>query len=287
MDLRALRYFEAVYEQRSISAAARRCFIAQPSISAAIQQLEASLEATLFVRHPKGVVPTEAGERLYPLSKKLTGEAHAIRQLFVQQPPAAPFRLGLMRSLGVERMSLWLRELSLAVEQLELTLVNPEEDCDARIIELGELEEWELFQPIWQDRYLVALPLGHPLSLKERLSLRDLKGLAFINREPCAALDGLKRALASRDLGFTARANIRTIEYALGLVAAGVGAALVPAWDSTRARDDLVLRELAELELQQQIGLAYDRSAPVTPMLQAALAICQRTRAGAASGSSR
>jgi len=280
MDLRALRYFEAVYEQRSISAAARRCYIAQPSISAAIQQLESTLEAQLFVRHPRGVLPTEAGERLYPLSKKLTGEAHAIQQLFVVKPLAAPFRLGLMRSLGVERMSRWLQALSARAEQMELTLVNPEEDCDARIIELSEVEEWELFQPIWQDRYLVALPLGHPLSLKERLALHDLKGLPFINRAPCPTLDGLKRALASRDLSFTVRANIRTIEYAVGLVAAGVGAALVPGWESIRRRDDLVLRELAGLELQQQIGLAYDRSAPVTPALLVAIEISQATRAG-------
>lgn len=278
MDLRALRYFEAVYEQRSISAAARSCYIAQPSISAAIQQLEGLLETQLFVRHPKGVLPTEAGERLYPLSKKLTGEARAIQQLFVEKPPATPFRLGLMRSLGVERMSLWLKELSAAAEQMELTLVNPEEDCDARIIEISEVEEWELFQPIWQDRYLIALPQGHPLSLQERLHLRDLKGLPFINRSPCPTLDGLKRALASRDFDFTVRANIRTIEYAVGLAAAGVGAALVPDWDSILQRDDIVLRELAELDLQQQIGLAYDRSAPATPMLLASIEISQRTR---------
>lgn len=278
MDLRALRYFEAVYEQRSISAAARVCFIAQPSISAAIKQLEETLEAPLFVRHAKGVVPTEAGERLYPLSKKLTGEARAIQQLFVERPQTAPFRLGLMRSLGVERMSLWLKELSATVEQMELTLVNPEEPCNARIIEVSEVEEWELFQPIWQDRYLVALPQGHPLSLKERLQLRDLKELAFINREPCRALEGLKRALATRDLAFNVRANIRTVEYAVGLVAAGVGAALVPDWDSIRQRDDLVLRAIGELELEQQVGLAYDRSAPVTEALMAAIEISRQAR---------
>lgn len=42
-DLRALGYFVAAYEEKSVTAAARRCFIAQPSISAAIRNLESAL----------------------------------------------------------------------------------------------------------------------------------------------------------------------------------------------------------------------------------------------------
>jgi len=275
MDLRALRYFEAVYEKRSISAAARHCYIAQPSISAAIQQLEETLGVALFVRHPKGVSPTEEGARLYPLSKKLTGEARAIQQLFVDRPAAEPFRLGLMRSLGVERMSLFLKDLSAAQEQLELTLVNPEELCDARIVDAEEKLEDELFQPLWRDRYRLALPQGHPLSLREQVRLIDLEGLAFINRQPCNTLERLKGLLEKRGISFVSRANIRTLEYALGLVSAGVGAALVPDWESTLAREDIVLRPFADIELEQQIGLAYPARAQITPALLAAIELCQ------------
>ena len=55
MDIRELRYFSAVFEARSLTAAARRCFVSQPSISAAIASLEAELGASLFIRHKKGV----------------------------------------------------------------------------------------------------------------------------------------------------------------------------------------------------------------------------------------
>ncbi len=275
MDLRALRYFESVYERRSISGAARDCYIAQPSVSAAIQQLESTLGVSLFVRHPKGVSPTEAGERLYPLSKKLTGEAQAICNLFGEKPRPQPFRLGLMRSLGVDRMSLLLKDLVGAEEAMALTLVNPEESCDARIIDAVDLGEGELFQPIWQDRYQLALPLGHALSLGEKVSVADLKGLSFINREPCRALDRLKQRMAKRGVSVVVRANIRTLEYALGLVSAGVGAALVPDWDSTQARDDIVLRPFNDTELEQQIGLAYPADARISPALLAAIRLCQ------------
>ncbi|MFT5720061.1 MAG: DNA-binding transcriptional LysR family regulator [Motiliproteus sp.] len=276
MDLRALRYFEAVYEKQSISAAARLCYIAQPSISAAIKQLEETLGVQLFVRHPRGVSPTEEAKRLYPLSKKLSGEARAIQTLFVDRPIAVPFRLGLMRSLGVERMSLLLKDLSTAQEQLELTLVNPEESCDARIIDATERVEGEQFQPLWRDRYRLALPQGHPLSLREQLRLDDLQGLSFINRQPCNTLKRLRGMLDKRGISFVARANIRTLEYALGLVSAGVGAALVPDWESTLAREDIVLRPFADIELEQQIGLAYSSQAGIEPALQAMIALCQQ-----------
>ncbi|WP_207063792.1 LysR family transcriptional regulator [Motiliproteus sp. SC1-56] len=274
MDLRALHYFEAVYEGGSISAAARLCYIAQPSISAAIRQLETQLGARLFVRHPRGVSPTKAGEQLYPLSKKLTGEARAIQRLFAAKPRPEPFRLGLMRSLGAERMSLLLKELVAAEEALELTLVNPEEPCDARIIDAVDLAPGERFQPLWLDRYQLALPLGHELSLGERIACRDLAGIAFINRDPCSALVHLRRHLHELGVEPAVRANIRTLEYALALVSAGVGCALVPDWESTRARDDIVLRPLAEIRLEQQIGLAYRADAALTPVLQRAIDLC-------------
>jgi DNA-binding transcriptional LysR family regulator len=46
MDIRELRYFAAVFRERNLTAAARRCFISQPSISAAITNLEAELGTT-------------------------------------------------------------------------------------------------------------------------------------------------------------------------------------------------------------------------------------------------
>ena len=82
MDLKSLHYFVSVYEKRSISAAAKTCFIAQPSISAAIHLLEQSLKTSLFIRHARGVTPTDTGERLYPLAKQMLGQADAIKNLY-------------------------------------------------------------------------------------------------------------------------------------------------------------------------------------------------------------
>ncbi len=81
MDLKSLTYFTSVYEKHSFSGAAKACYIAQPSISAAVAQLEQQLNVPLFTRHARGVTATEHGKKLYPLAKQLLGQAVAIKSV--------------------------------------------------------------------------------------------------------------------------------------------------------------------------------------------------------------
>ncbi len=69
MDSRQLRYFAAVYEQRSLSRAARLHNVAQSALSHHISNLEAEFAMPLFERQPRGMEPTAAGERLYQHAK--------------------------------------------------------------------------------------------------------------------------------------------------------------------------------------------------------------------------
>jgi len=69
MDRRQLRYFAAIYEQRNLSRAAQACNVAQSALSHHLASLEAWLGAPLFLRQPRGMLPTAAGERLYQHAK--------------------------------------------------------------------------------------------------------------------------------------------------------------------------------------------------------------------------
>ncbi|MDP4534992.1 LysR family transcriptional regulator [Alkalimonas collagenimarina] len=279
MDIRHLKYFVAVYEQGSVSAASRQCFIAQPSLSAAIRQLEQQLDVTLFKRLPKGVTPTEDGERLYGHACRLLSQFQALQRSFTEPVDKIRFRLGLVRALGVERMSDLLRQFSVQLPGLELQLVEPDDSCDARIITEELLKSGEQFQPMYHDQFQLALPAGYPLALKPMIELQDFHQLALIKRTPCEAWQRLYPALVRQGIEPDIRADIQTIEYALGLVSAGVACALVPDFEQLRQRQDVLLRPINMTGLTRRIGLAYHPVKTSGVALETLLRLCQKLAA--------
>lgn len=267
MDLRALRYFVAVKESGSISGAARRCYVAQPSISSSLKQLEDTVGKSLFSRHTRGMKATEAGEQLYPLAKQLLGQASAIEELFKTETRKLPFRLGVVRGLGVQRMSLILQKFTSDNPGIELTLVPPEEECDARIINETGLSTGEQSQFMWQETFQIALPAGHPLTLKRELLLADLHGLAFIQRLPCDAGLALQNKLNSSGFKVDVRARIQTIEYAIGLVKAGVGCALLPNYKEIIADTEMQFRQIKGEPFSRHIVLAWQQNSGIVSSL--------------------
>jgi LysR family transcriptional regulator, benzoate and cis,cis-muconate-responsive activator of ben and cat genes len=78
MELRHLRYFAAVAEAGSLTAAAAQLHMSQPPLSVAISRLEADLGVALLVRTPRGVEPTSAGRYLLDASSRVLGDVDDI-----------------------------------------------------------------------------------------------------------------------------------------------------------------------------------------------------------------
>ncbi len=251
MDIRALRYFVAVFEERNLTAAARRCFISQPSVSAAVQSLEQDLETKLFIRHKKGMSPTAAAEQLYPAARRMIGEADGLRALFRQPAPRRTLTLGLMKSLDIARTMELIRPVT-GIADLHLRLVDADEDCDARFISKVMLLKGEAFLPLWTERYVVALPAAHPLASKAKLRAADLAGAGLVARCHCEHSELFTRAGAP----LVTAAIAQTEEWALALVAAGVGIAFLPE-GVARDASGVVTREIADVDLAREVGLAY------------------------------
>ena len=75
MELRDLRTFVAVAQQRSFSRAAEALHVSQPALSEQVRKLEDELGATLFERTSRGVVLTDAGEALLPHARTVLAQA--------------------------------------------------------------------------------------------------------------------------------------------------------------------------------------------------------------------
>src|SRR4051812_39381540 len=79
MELRHLRYFVAIAEERSITRAAERLWIAQPGLSTQVRRLEAEVGIQLLNRHPRGVDLTRAGELFLERARATLAAAEAAR----------------------------------------------------------------------------------------------------------------------------------------------------------------------------------------------------------------
>jgi DNA-binding transcriptional LysR family regulator len=261
MDIRELRYFAAVYRERNLTAAARRCFISQPSISAAITNLEAELGTTLFIRHKKGVAPTRSAEQFHSVARRIIDDADAARNLFRTPSARHALTLGLMRTLDMPRTIALLKPLTSASD-VALRLVGIHEAADARIISKSMIDADEHFIPLWTDRYVAALPPSHPLTLKDKLRTSDFAGVAMIDRCHCEQSEFFNRTAQPRETVAIAESE----DWAMALVAAGVGIAIVPE-GVARANPDVAVREI-EVEVKRQVGLAYSAVRPASNVLQ-------------------
>ncbi len=96
MDLRSLRYFIAVAEERHFGRAAARLHITQPPLSRAIRQLETDLGALLLHRSPAGVTLTGAGTALYEEARALLEHAEHARARVTAAAGTATFTIGIL-----------------------------------------------------------------------------------------------------------------------------------------------------------------------------------------------
>ena len=260
MDVRELRYFAAVFTERNLTAAAQRCFISQPSISAAIANLEAELGTTLFIRHKKGVAPTAAAEQLHAVARRVIDEVDAARNLFRTKAVRPSLTLGLMRTLDLPRTIALLKPLT-GHADVALRLVGANDAADARIISKSLLQVDEHFVPLWVERYVAALPPSHPLTLKDRLRTSDFAGVAMIDRCHCEQSAFFKGTQSRQTVAIA-----ESEDWAMALVAAGVGIAIVPE-GVARAHAGVAVREI-EVDVKRHVGLAYSATRPPSDALQ-------------------
>ncbi len=271
MDIRELRYFAAVYRERNLTAAARTCFVSQPSISTAITHLEAELGTTLLIRHKKGVAPTASAEQFHALARRIIDETDAARSLFRKPRTRTNVTLGLMRTLDVPRTIALLKPITSRAD-VALRLVGHDERADARIISKSMLRSDEHFVALWSERYVAALPPSHPLTLKEKLRTADLAGAPMIDRCHCEQSEFFGRTAQRHQTAAIAQSE----DWAMALVAAGVGIAIVPE-GVARGNPDVAVREI-EVKVRREVGLAYRASVPLADALKDLVGKLRRQR---------
>jgi DNA-binding transcriptional LysR family regulator len=287
MELRHLRYFIAVAEELHFGRAAERLHIAQPPLSLQIRQLEDELGVQLFQRTRRRVELTAAGEVFLQESLKTMAQIEQAVSAAQRASRGEVGRLviGFIQSAAINVLPGVLQTFRTRFPEVDIKLreATPTQvhyELDRGQIHIGFLRppinhdalEWEL---VLSEPLLIALPETHPLARRKKLALKALAQEHFI-LFPRAASPGFYDQLVStcREVGFSPVVSQEAVQMQtiLGLVAGGMGIALIPASIRSLRSDGVVYRELLEPAPRAEMIVAWRRDDP-SPTLRALLNI--------------
>jgi len=277
MELRHLRYFTAVAEELHFTRAAARLGIGQPPLSLQIQQLERELGTPLFLRLPRGIALTQAGEQFLADARAILadveravdtarrlgrGESGTITVGFTASAVFHPYLPRALRALRdrYPEVRLQLRESNtrallhdLRAGGVDVAFVRPPYLLDAEFAVERVLDE-----PM-----LLALPPDHALCRHRAVPMRALAEEDFVlYPRPIGA--GLYDAImdACQRAGFTPRVVQEAPQIAsiVSLVAAGMGVALVPAAMRHMGAEGIAYRPIRGDAPHAQLDMVYRRA---------------------------
>lgn len=203
MTLQQLRYAVTIAESPSMNEAAKRLFIAQPSLSGAVQDLEEEIGITIFNRSNRGIVPTPEGEEFLGYARQIMEQYQLLDDRFISKKSvkkkfsvstqhytfAVNAFVQMVKQFGMEEYEFAIHETKThdIIEDVKngkseigiLYLNDFNEKAITKILKENGLEFHELF---WCKTY-VYLWNGNPLAKKELLTMEDLENY------PCLAFD--------------------------------------------------------------------------------------------------
>lgn len=245
MELRHLRYFQAVAEDLSFSKAGKRLHIAQPALSRAVGELEVEIGASLFDRSHRQIVLTPAGEALLRECglwfERLDDGLRRVRE--TSRGQVGELRVGYIGPPTDGFLGALLREFRAAHPGVNLLLEERTPERVWEMVSKGRLSIG-LTRPVRshdgggprskvlrEERLHLAVPVGHPLASRRELRWKSLAGLPLIllaRREGAGSHDAILSAC--HDAGVVPEV-IRTpslMGTILKYVEAGTGLGIVP-----------------------------------------------------------
>jgi DNA-binding transcriptional LysR family regulator len=260
IETRQLRYFIAVAEEQHFGRAAARLMMAQPPLSQQIRQLEATLGATLLTRTTRRVELTAAGSLLLERGRRIIDDLDALGAdvARVGDGLQGVLRVGFTGSATYGLMPRVVREAShelpgialsvsgeLLTPQLEAALL--EHRIDVALLRPPVTSDEIRYLPSVSERIVAALPADSPLTALPHLRMEDFDGQVLVGYPEESTLS---RTIAARwvEVGARPRHAQRVSETStlLSLVAAGIGAALVPSSATSLNLGGTVFRDVED-----------------------------------------
>ncbi len=279
MELRHLRYFCAVAEEQSFTAASRRLHVSQSGVSGQVRDLERELGAKLLRRNQREVSLTPEGAIFLREAREILAHAeHAVEMVTHASqgrygriciglcgPATAPFLPRLIREFRKRQpgVTLSLKDIEPALQPS--ALASGEIDIGFTRSVPPEFRKTLSSEVFFREPIVAVLPRGYALEKEETIQLAQLAGEAFIlcAREGAPELFDAIVSLCRR-AKFSPRIvdSPRQWQSVLTMVEAGEGVALVPASVQHLRANAMSFKSLRDRNAQVDVVLAWRRDDP-------------------------
>lgn len=190
VELRHLRYFVAVVEERSVSRAAERLVMSQPALTRQIKELERECGITLLDRIPRGVEPTPAGTALYQHAAHLLGLAAVTRDVARSASAARELiTIGLPPGLPADWLTGLIHAFQAETPDIRIDFSDANSSAQLRSVQEGRLDIGLVHQnppsnlhsaELFEKPFGLAVRPNHPLAERETCPLIELDNLRVL-----------------------------------------------------------------------------------------------------------
>jgi LysR family transcriptional regulator, hydrogen peroxide-inducible genes activator len=290
--LRQLSFLLAIAEYGSFVSAADKMSITQPSLSAAIKELETILGARLIERGRSGANLTPAGQIAVDHARAILAAVEELGEAIqgAAEPLTGPFRLGVIPTIAPFLLPDILPKAKAAFPKLKLYL---REDLTARLMEglrNHTLEAALVALPyeaqgidtmvLFEEEFLYVGPTDHALSMKPHLSASDLEGEKVLLLEDGHCLRDHAIGVCGQSKPGHEEVRATSLFTLVQMAAGGLGISLLPkmAADAGLAGEGLVVRAFEPAVIGRQIGLAWRRGSGRLAEVKALATLLKRGR---------
>lgn len=286
MDDRRLRYFLTVVEEGSVTGAARRLHVAQPSLSQALRAFESELGVELFHRVGRGLRLSAAGEALIGPARQVLRAIDEARDAIagISELRTGTLEIAALATLAVDPMATLIGRFREQHPGIQVRVHEPESADGVRALvrdgacELGAAHlplpgEEITAHPLGEQELLFVLPPASVPQSERPLGARELARTPLVVSPPGTSTRILlEQALTA--VGVTPRIAVETAarEAIVPLVLAGAGAALLPQPLAREARRRGAIVRSARPKITRAVGLIH-RTARLSPAAAAFLAL--------------
>ena len=280
MEMQQVRYFLALAKTLNFTRAAEASNVSQPALTRAIQQLEHELGGPLFHRERANTHLSELGRMMLPYLELIQTQTEAAKAQAkaVKTLDNVTLKIGVMCTIGPALIADLIVKFRAAYPNVDLEVTDEGSSELLEMLSKGDLN-LALFGlpegpdvrfhalPLFQERFVLAVPPDHPLAQKNVVSCRDTHDQPYVNRANCEIFDHARKQLREQGVRWKQVFSSERDDWVQGMIKAGLGIGFFPELSVTDP--GLVTRRLIDPEFIRAIMLVSVRGRPHSPAVGA------------------